>query len=45
MPKPILFRFNIRDRWPRGLSVAEGRRLMGMPRSSHQDKPELAVDD
>ena len=35
----------IRDHRPRGLSVAEGCRLMGIPRSTYYDAPAAKVDD
>ncbi|ESW64443.1 IS3 family transposase [Mesorhizobium sp. C277A] len=35
----------IRDHRPRGVSIAEGCRLMGIARSTYYDQPETAVDD
>ena len=35
----------IRDCRPRGLSVAQGCRLMGLPRSTYYDVPKVAVDE
>ncbi|MBE1207549.1 IS3 family transposase [Aminobacter carboxidus] len=36
---------HVRRRRPRGLSVSEGCRLMGIARSTYYDKPKRAVDD
>ncbi|WP_226584615.1 IS3 family transposase [Acuticoccus sediminis] len=38
-------RAHVRDHRPRGLSIAEGCRLMGIARSTYYDAPEQAGDD